>query len=101
MRGVRGKCKDCEYKCDKCEEIAAKHIADEVKPAGITLCWCCKHAIPVKDKDGRYSQGCPWTISKQPVNGWDVSQVTHIYDKKTKGRYITYLVKRCPLFERG
>lgn len=100
------KCKDCEYKCEKCNEIAARHAQDQMMPDA-TLCWCCKNAVPKKDSDGKYIQGCAWSIAKKPVDGWEVSSVGNVYEELAEGETICkvkmkiYNVKRCPLFERG
>lgn len=96
---VRSKCKECEYKCRKCDEIARHHASDQI-PANATLCWCCENAVPKKDKDGKYTAGCAWSIKRQPVPGWEVSQIVNRYnDDGTIER--SYCVTRCPKFVRG
>lgn len=102
----RSKCRDCEYWCDKCKEILSKHAEDQI-PQNASLCWCCKNAIPAKDKEGKYTKGCVWSIHRQPVEGWEVSSEALIFDDPPEGSTIAplklriYCVRRCPLFERG
>lgn len=70
----------------------------------ISLCWGCRHAVPktVNDErtgEPRYIRGCPWSIYKQPVPGWDAERG---YIRGAKGqRVVCYYVNHCPLFERG
>lgn len=52
------------------------------------LCWNCKHAVPNCD-----DRGCSWSISAEPVAGWDAEPSGHIEDG--------YYIKHCPLFEEG
>lgn len=95
---MKGKCKDCEYKSDKCRKIAMMH-RQEAFHTDATLCWCCKNAVPEKDENGRYTAGCDWSIHKKPVEGWEVSATGRIYEHGHS--YTTYCVSRCPKFERG
>lgn len=94
MKRDAGKCQKCKYWCDKCHEI--NHSKQGQHQTGETLCWCCKHAIP--DKEG--TKGCEWSIYKQPVDGWKVSQVKWYRNDDGKSCY-TYRVDDCPKFERG
>lgn len=96
---VRNKCKECEYKCRKCDEIARHHASDQI-PSNATLCWCCANAVPRKDKDGVYVRGCSWSIATRPVEGWEVSQISMSFANDGKTLY-SYCVTRCPSFVRG
>ena len=98
MIRLRGKCKDCEYKCDKCQKMAMERKAEPL-PAEASLCWCCKNAVPEKDDKGNYTAGCEWSLYKKPVEGWEVNKVADVYESGR--RYRTYCVSRCPKFERG
>lgn len=95
---MKGKCKDCEYKSDKCKEIAMMHKQDVISPQQ-TLCWCCKNAVPEKDSKGIYICGCEWSIKSEPVPGWEVSSAGLVFEQGHS--YMTYCVSRCPKFERG
>lgn len=87
------KCQYCEYWCAKCKEINAAHRGGQHQ-TGDTLCWCCKHAIPIN------GNGCEWSMYKQPVEGWEVSEIKLVMQPNGKMVY-TYKVERCPKFERG
>ena len=44
-----------------------------------SLCWSCKNAVPTAVQDPRtgerkYTQGCAWSIHRQPVKGWDAEK---------------------------
>lgn len=49
-----------------------------------TLCWDCR----------KFSGGCPWSKSFQPVEGWDAIP-------REIGTTDSFCVKACPLFEEG
>lgn len=88
-----GKCQHCEYWSDECKKVNAAHCGGQHQ-TGETLCWCCKHAVPI---DGN---GCEWSMYKQPVDGWEVSQMK-IFRKNDGTMAYTYRVDKCPKFERG
>ena len=88
-----GKCQHCEYWSDECKKVNASHCGGQHQ-TGETLCWCCKHAVPI---DGN---GCEWSMYKQPVDGWEVSQMK-IFRKNDGTMAYTYRVDKCPKFERG
>lgn len=88
-----GKCQYCEYWSNKCKEVNAAHCGGQHQ-TGETLCWCCKHAVPI---DGN---GCEWSMYKRPVEGWEVSQMK-IFRKNDGTMAYTYQVNKCPKFERG
>lgn len=98
---MRGKCKNCEYRSDKCREIADAHKRDdrEKQNTDATLCWCCKNAVPAKDGTGKYTAGCEWSMFRRPVKGWEVSKAALV--RECGHTYMTYCVSRCPKFERG
>lgn len=60
-----------------------------------SLCWECKKATGGSD--------CSWANEFIPVEGWDAKQTTIVicstrgYEKND----ISYIVRKCPLFERG
>ena len=60
----------------------------------VTLCWSCKRA----------TGSCSWSEDFTPVEGWEAIP-TKVKVAKSKGRNKTftdsYLVRKCPLFERG
>ena len=58
-------------------------------PAGDTICWKCKHAVPSLWK----GTGCEWSRKLQPVPGWKAV--------KTKSYREGYKVIKCPKFEKG
>lgn len=69
-----------------------------------TICWNCRHAVPKaienkKTGDVRYIRGCPWSIYKQPVPGWNAEE------RQLPGHngidLRSFWVKHCPMFERG
>ena len=68
-----------------------------------SLCWQCKNAVPtaIFDKrtgERRYTQGCAWSIHRQPVKGWGAEKS----EMKVNDRICpTYYVKECPEFTRG
>lgn len=63
---------------------------------GMTLCWDCRNAVPGEDK------GCAWSEDGEPVEGWDAEQTTvgewYAGQKCTR---VSYIVRKCPMFERG
>jgi hypothetical protein len=88
-----GKCINCQYYSPECARREQPHIVHQKNDS---LCWCCENAVP--DKDGK--RGCEWSRYKQPVEGWEVSQVARVQD--AKGRLVpSYTVARCPKFKRG
>lgn len=88
-----GKCQYCEYWSDECKKVNAAHCGGQHQ-TGETLCWCCKHAVPI---DGN---GCEWSMYKQPVDGWKVSQLK-MFRKNDGTMAYSYRVDKCPKFERG
>lgn len=58
-----------------------------------TICWKCKHAVPV---DGN---GCNWSINFLPVPNWKAEK--HVRIEKGGHEVISYCVKECPKFEKG
>jgi hypothetical protein len=53
-----------------------------------TLCWDCKNA----------TGGCSWSSSFVPVEGWDATKtIVKVVQKEEE----SYIVRKCPLFERG
>lgn len=62
-----------------------------------TLCWNCKHAVRrVSD-----SVQCPWAWSFKPVPGWVVDSTVVHKGECYKSSLQSYIVKQCPLFEKG
>ena len=49
-----------------------------------TLCWDCKRS---------YKNMCSWAMNYEPVEGWIATQTHNKYTD-------SYLVKKCPLFDR-
>lgn len=84
-------------RCDECVfRYVKKHAEHAQKPQ--SLCWDCENAVP-KVHNGKYVQGCDWSIRLQPVKGWDASG--RLYNPVASGDIrITYLVRSCPLFRR-
>lgn len=67
-----------------------------------TICWRCRHAVPkINSRTGevRYVRGCPWSIYRQPVIGWDAEE--RMLPGHNGRRMRSFLVKSCPMFEEG
>lgn len=68
-----------------------------------SLCWSCKNAVPTAVQDPRtgerkYTQGCAWSIYRQPVKGWDAEKS----EMKVNDRICpTYYVNDCPEYVKG
>lgn len=56
-----------------------------------SLCWDCAHATNPKGV-------CPWSREFIPVPGW---QAKEVYYRGNATGYTTYIVEKCPLFERN
>lgn len=93
-----GKCVTCPYFSTKCVEINNSHNSGNGNPhqAGESLCWCCKHSIPSTKVPNK---GCEWSMYRQKVPGWDAEKVK--LSDQDGYKTISYVVKRCPKFERG
>ena len=84
------RCEDCIFKTKK------QRSEQYVKPQ--SLCWDCENAVP-KIRDGQYVQGCDWSISLKPVDGWNA--YGRLYSPIASGEIrMTYLVRSCPKFKR-
>lgn len=56
-----------------------------------TICWECRKCTGGK--------GCPWADEFKPVKGWKaIRTVVKMFNRKNTDSYI---VVKCPLFERG
>ncbi len=58
-----------------------------------TLCFDCQRSVPTKD-----DHICPWSLSGQPVPGWNATPTEY---GKVKGKdhvMKSYCVHTCPLF---
>lgn len=93
-----GKCVTCPYFSTKCVEINRSRNSGNGNPhmAGESLCWCCKHSIPSTKVPNK---GCEWSMYRQRVPGWDAEKVK--LSDQDGYKTISYVVKRCPKFERG
>ena len=93
-----GKCVTCPYFSAKCVEINKSHNSGNSNPhqPGESLCWCCKHSIPSTKVPNK---GCEWSMYRQKVPGWDAEKVK--LSDQAGYKTISYVVKRCPKFERG
>jgi hypothetical protein len=60
-----------------------------------TICWDCKHAT------NKYKI-CSWANEFKPVKGWNADKM-YLLPCKTQSKKLieSYLVKSCPLFEKG
>ncbi len=61
-----------------------------------TICWDCENAVP--NKKGR---GCSWSMSFEPVEGWDAERSDLNMQNRKQGDIESYIVKSCPLFKQG
>lgn len=60
-----------------------------------TLCWSCKHSLPIAQK----GTGCPWSRGLKPVEGWKAIPTEQ---KVSETRTVkSFTVLECPLYERG
>lgn len=93
-----GKCITCPYFSTKCVEINNSHNSGNGNPhqPGESLCWCCKHSIPSTKVANK---GCEWSMYRQKVPGWTAEKVK--LSDQAGYKTISYVVKRCPKFERG
>lgn len=58
-----------------------------------TLCWSCKNAVPSQNC------GCNWSREFKPVEGWTAERRDL---KISRGKTVeSYLVVKCPKFEKG
>lgn len=64
-----------------------------------TLCWRCKNAVPKRRRD-EYVRGCEWSISHEPVEGWEAIP-TMLKNAHVRANANSFVVIRCPKFERG
>ena len=101
------KCSECKYHCAKCDELTDSSKGDTQHTKNDMLCWCCKHAVPKLDYDGKYIRGCEWSIHhKMPKGVTTISKrIEYIrYDEQghkiCKSGY-TDVIVGCPKFERG
>ena len=101
LRGLT-KCKRCSDR-DK-QKYIKNHIAKPKKPKAKkpiplnlqqTLCWTCKHSVP-KGEKGKWVRGCSWAIRRVPVIGWNAVRNDKVGCSKP-----SYLVRQCPLYEKG
>ena len=70
---------DCDY-CSK------------YKPRPDTLCWDCKNST---------NNGCEWSRSLKPVEGWNAVPSAILVGGANDKYTDSYLVLKCPKFERG
>lgn len=78
-----------KYCCLECRNLAS------LESAKSTLCWKCVKA--------RADSDCSWANDFIPVEGW-LAEETRVSSYTTKGyekKYNSYIVKRCPKFEKG
>lgn len=61
------------------------------------LCWKCANAVPCRNKFGRYTKGCNWSIYLAPVKGWKTEQ-KHIITADPRSYFN---VVSCPKFKEG
>lgn len=106
-RRIRGLCVQCgkvaplwpdgtpKVKCAECT-AKAKLLRSSYHPKkDDTLCWKCKHSVPSKDG----SRGCEWSRSRQPVEGWEAKETSLKIMQEV--RIKSYVVRKCPKFEKG
>lgn len=64
-----------------------------------TLCWECVNAVPVNGTHGCYANGCPWSVSFKPVDGWEAKPTRIKSHEQISNK--SYEVYKCPLFRVG
>ena len=90
-------CEDCRRKRRK------KQKDSDERGTKATLCWHCKHAVPVPNGEG-YLYGCKWSIERKPVEGWETEKKEikcYSAKSKSKSTLISYNVIKCPKFLEG
>lgn len=77
--------------CARSMGIKTALRGDIGRPAGETLCWSCKHAVPNPGK----GHGCEWSTEFRPVPGWKAENkiVARVGD--------SYYVTGCPKYREG
>ena len=81
---IGDKCQDCQYRCDKCEEMYNR--VPETHMKCVAICWCCANAC-----NGR----CQYMMTGKPIEGSTYTQRT------LKDGTVNTNVRTCPKFERG
>ena len=92
-------CKNCGkvFSTKTSRQTCSRECAAAIKkPSNTkdTICWQCKKST---------TDGCSWSSKFIPVEGWKATQ-TSLVVRSTKGyekEDTSYLVRSCPLFERG
>lgn len=94
-------------RCEACRNHDIKELMNDPDylPNKPSLCWSCENAVPatiggyhakgIED----YIQGCSWSISQEPVPGWQAKRTVI----STQSPYMSrsYLVISCPKYKQG
>ena len=90
--------------CEACKRKARQKNQKKSKEefcAKDTLCWHCKHAVPIPDGEN-YIYGCEWSLDRKPVKGWEAVKSEVKCHSVNGGKILTsYRVIKCPKFLEG
>jgi hypothetical protein len=83
------------------DRIRKIKMNNEPKEPTESICWNCKNAVPVRDKDGNQLYGCLWSIKKEPMfNDWTNYKETQYRTRaQLKGIYKNVNIKNYAIFE--